>query len=96
MKAVQLRILFLVPATAISTFFMAAFLGWAITRRIVELRLEERLTERTRIARELHDTLLQGFISASLHLHIAMDKLPGESPAKRTVGPSAASHGAGN
>ncbi len=82
MKDEQLKILFLVPALAITTFFMAAFLGWAITRRIVELRLEERLTERTRIARELHDTLLQGFISASLHLHIAMDKLPEESPAK--------------
>jgi signal transduction histidine kinase len=82
MQDAQLRILFLVPATAISTFFMAAFLGWAITRRIVELRLEERLTERTRIARELHDTLLQGFISASLHLHVAMEKLPEESPAK--------------
>ncbi len=82
MKDAQLKIVFLVPATAISTFFMAAFLGWAITRRIVELRLEERLNERTRIARELHDTLLQGFISASLHLHIAMEKLPEESPAK--------------
>jgi len=50
---------FIVPITAISTFFIAAFFGWAITRRIVELRLEERVSERTRIARELHDTLLQ-------------------------------------
>ena len=47
------------PITAISTFFIAAFFGWAITRRIVELRLEERVSERTRIARELHDNLLQ-------------------------------------
>jgi signal transduction histidine kinase len=78
----QLRILFLVPATAISTFVIAAFLGWAVTRRIAELRLEERIIERTRIARELHDTLLQGFISASIHLHVAMEKLPEESPAK--------------
>ena len=78
----QLKILFLVPATAISTFFIAAFLGWAVTRRIAELRLEERLIERTRIARELHDTLLQGFISASIHLQVAMDQLPEESPAK--------------
>jgi signal transduction histidine kinase len=82
MAGVQLRIFFLVPATAISTFFMAAFLGWAITRRIVELRLEDRLTERARIARELHDTLLQGFISASMHLHVAMKKLGEDSPAK--------------
>jgi signal transduction histidine kinase len=59
MESMQRRILFIVPITAISTFFIAAFFGWAITRRIVELRLEERVSERTRIARELHDTLLQ-------------------------------------
>src|SRR5215469_12817931 len=57
--SMQQRILFIVPITAISTFFIAAFFGWAITRRIVELRLGERVSERTRIARELHDTLLQ-------------------------------------
>ena len=59
MGSVQRRILFVVPITAISTFFIAAFFGWAIARRIVELRLEERVSERTRLARELHDTLLQ-------------------------------------
>jgi hypothetical protein len=32
----------------------------------IQSRFEERLTERTRIARELHDTLLQGFLSASM------------------------------
>jgi signal transduction histidine kinase len=57
--SVQRRILVIVPITAISTFFIAALFGWAITRRIVELRLEERVNERTRIARELHDSLLQ-------------------------------------
>ncbi|HTZ59816.1 MAG TPA: ATP-binding protein [Acidobacteriaceae bacterium] len=82
MRALQVRILFLVPATAISTFLMAAFLAWAISQRIIELRLEERILERTRIARELHDTLLQGFISASMHVHIAMERLPDGSPAK--------------
>jgi signal transduction histidine kinase len=59
MGSVQRRILFIVPITAICTFFIAAFFGWAITRRIIELRLEERVSERTRIARELHDSLLQ-------------------------------------
>jgi signal transduction histidine kinase len=57
--SVQRRILFIIPITAISTFFIAAFFGWAITRRIVELRLDERVSERTRLARDLHDTLLQ-------------------------------------
>jgi signal transduction histidine kinase len=59
MENIQRQILFIVPITAISTFFIAGFFGWAITRRIVELRLEERVSERTRIARELHDNLLQ-------------------------------------
>ena len=82
MNGVQRRILFIVPATAVTTFLIAACLGWAITRRIVALRLEERIGERTRIARELHDTLLQGVISASMQLHVAVDQLPDDSPAK--------------
>jgi signal transduction histidine kinase/ligand-binding sensor domain-containing protein len=49
------------------------------------IRFEERLIERTRIARELHDTLLQGFISASLHLNITLDKVPDESPLRRSL-----------
>lgn len=48
----------------------------------LNLRFEERLSERTRIAQELHDTLLQGFISASMQLHVAVDNLPADSPAK--------------
>jgi two-component system sensor kinase FixL len=42
MKTVQGRILLLVPASAISTFFIATVFAWGIVRRIVELRLEER------------------------------------------------------
>jgi signal transduction histidine kinase/ligand-binding sensor domain-containing protein len=48
----------------------------------LNLRFEERLAERTRIAQELHDTLLQGFLSASMQLHVAEDQLPADSPAK--------------
>jgi signal transduction histidine kinase len=59
MGHVQRRILLMVPVTAISTFLIAALFGWAVTRRIIELRLEERVSERTRITRELHDTFLQ-------------------------------------
>jgi signal transduction histidine kinase len=50
--------------------------------RHLNLRFEERLAERTRIAQELHDTLLQGFLSASMQLHLAVDHLPEDSPAK--------------
>jgi signal transduction histidine kinase/ligand-binding sensor domain-containing protein len=46
-------------------------------------RFEERLAERTRIAQELHDTLLQGFISASMQLHVALNQLPEDLPAKQ-------------
>jgi signal transduction histidine kinase len=38
-------------------------------------RFEERIDERTRVAQELHDTLLQGFISTSMHLHLLADEL---------------------
>jgi ligand-binding sensor domain-containing protein len=55
-----------------------------LTRRL-NLRFEERLAERTRIAQELHDTLLQGFLSASMQVHIATDSLPADSLAKPTL-----------
>jgi signal transduction histidine kinase len=49
------------------------------------LLLEERLAERTRIAQELHDTLLQDFLSVSMQLHVANDQLASDSPAKPIV-----------
>jgi signal transduction histidine kinase len=76
MRRVQDGILIVVPLTAISTFCVAAFFGWAIGRRILELRLEERVAERTRIARDLHDTLLQGFQGLMLRLQALDDSLP--------------------
>ena len=45
-------------------------------------RLEERVAERTRIAQDLHDTVLQGIISAAMQLDVAVDQLPANSPAK--------------
>jgi ligand-binding sensor domain-containing protein/signal transduction histidine kinase len=48
----------------------------------LNVRAEERLAERTRIAQELHDTLLQGFLSASMQVHVAVDRLPADSQAK--------------
>jgi signal transduction histidine kinase len=46
---------------------------------------QARHTERLRIARELHDTLLQGFLSASMQLCLVDDMLPADSPAKPTL-----------
>ena len=76
MKNVQREIFLIVPLTAISTVLVAAFFGWAIARRILELRLEERVNERTRIARVLHDTLLQSFQGLILHLQVVDNMLP--------------------
>src|SRR2546427_807304 len=40
------------------------------------------LAERILIAQELHDTLLQGLISASMQLQVALESLPLDSPPK--------------
>lgn len=50
--------------------------------REMEARLQERLAERERIARSLHDTLLQGVQGAILFLQMAVDKVPPELPAR--------------
>jgi hypothetical protein len=44
--------------------------------RQFNIRLEERVGERTRIARDLHDTLLQSFHGLLLHLQTASSLLP--------------------
>jgi len=44
------------------------------------------LAERTRVAQELHDTLLQGFFAVSMHLHTAVNQLPGDCPARSQLG----------
>lgn len=79
-------------------FYVAATLAcalmiWGLYRyRILQLqtqlnlRYEERLAERTRIAQELHDTLLQGLLSASMQLNVAVDRLPEDSPLKPPLG----------
>jgi signal transduction histidine kinase len=53
--------------------------------RQINIRFEERLAERSRIAQELHDTLLQSVVSASMQLHVAAKSLPQESPAKARI-----------
>jgi ligand-binding sensor domain-containing protein/signal transduction histidine kinase len=68
------------------TTTLAAFmvlLAWAAyryrVRRIAQqfdIRLEERVNERTRIARELHDSLLQGFQGLMFRLQAVRDLLP--------------------
>jgi ligand-binding sensor domain-containing protein/signal transduction histidine kinase len=53
--------------------------------RLLSVRFEERLGERTRVAQDLHDTLLQGIYSASLHFDLANNRVPVDSPAKPAI-----------
>ena len=62
---------------------VVAFLGWTASQWRVRqaqarahIQMDERLSERTRIARELHDTLLQSFQGLLLHFQKARNLLP--------------------
>ena len=70
----------------------ATFLGllWALYRyrlhqiaREFNARLEERVAERTRIARDLHDTLLQSFQGLMLRFQVAHDEIPAQAVSAR-------------
>jgi ligand-binding sensor domain-containing protein/signal transduction histidine kinase len=79
----------IVPAFYQTNWFLllcaavVATLAWAVyqwhvgqvTARM-DIQFIERLSERTRIARELHDTLLQSFQGLILHFQTARDMLP--------------------
>ncbi|MBS1812301.1 MAG: hypothetical protein JST84_29320 [Acidobacteria bacterium] len=69
----------------VMTLFFALLAAYRFRLRQVarqmNLLFEERLAERTRIAQDLQDTLLQGCISASMQLHVAVE-LPEDSTAK--------------
>ena len=55
--------------------------------RQFELTLDARVNERTRIARDLHDTLLQSFHGLLLRFQTAMDLLPNRATeAKQVLG----------
>jgi len=49
------------------------------------LRWQERQKERARIARELHDTLFQGFVGASLLVHRAVEETPSSWPSRDSL-----------
>jgi signal transduction histidine kinase len=53
-----------------------------LTEAQLTLRFEERLAERTRIARELHDTLLQSFQGLMLRFQAVNEMLPPGEPKK--------------
>ncbi|MEI9888755.1 MAG: triple tyrosine motif-containing protein [Rhizomicrobium sp.] len=85
---------FFVPPTFVQTkwfAFLCVLAGLAVLWLLYSLRLrqvaarirgrmEERLSERERIARELHDTLLQGFQGLVLRFQSVADRLPAGEP----------------
>jgi len=70
-----------VVAAAAAIFALYGVWLFRVTNTL-KLRFEERLAERMRVAQELHDTLLQGVISASMQLDVAVDQMPADSPAQ--------------
>ena len=74
------RNLFARPAERMAKRF--SHLDYQQSSRELKLRQEERRKERGRIARELHDTLFQGFLGASLLLQATVDQTPADSPTK--------------
>jgi signal transduction histidine kinase/ligand-binding sensor domain-containing protein len=51
----------------------------------VQARLGERLQERERIARDLHDTLLQGFQGLMLRFQVVMEEIPAHEPTHKMM-----------
>src|SRR5262249_50196148 len=79
--------LFMVLCAAV----IAALMWFAYTARLAQIsermraQLEARLSERERIARELHDTLLQGFQGLMLRFQSVADTIPADQPARHLI-----------
>jgi signal transduction histidine kinase/ligand-binding sensor domain-containing protein len=76
---------------ALSIFASAALLAFAFRLRVhqitakMRLRLDERLRERERIARELHDTLLQSTQGLMLRVQAARNRILPNDPARELL-----------
>jgi signal transduction histidine kinase/ligand-binding sensor domain-containing protein len=68
-----------------SLLFMAYLLRMRNVATRIKGRLEERISERERIARELHDTLLQGVQGVILRFQAAVDRIPEGEPARHAL-----------
>jgi signal transduction histidine kinase/ligand-binding sensor domain-containing protein len=56
-----------------------------VVARTIRARAEERADERIRIARELHDTLLQGIQGLLLNFHVAAQKIAPDDESKKVL-----------
>lgn len=50
-----------------------------------KVRLDERQRERERVAQELHDSLLQGFLGVSLQMQAAVGQVPAKAPTRAAL-----------
>jgi signal transduction histidine kinase len=66
----------LVVASGLAALWTAYLFRIRQVARAYQRRLDERVNERTRIARELHDTLLQSFQALALRFQTALNVLP--------------------
>jgi signal transduction histidine kinase len=53
-----------------------------LAHRELDLQEHAQRGERARIARDLHDTLFQGFLGAKMQLHAVVEQLPPDSPSR--------------
>jgi ligand-binding sensor domain-containing protein/signal transduction histidine kinase len=76
---------------ALNVFATLAILWSLYQRRLKQVtgsiqgRMQERLGERERIARELHDTLLQGIQGLILRFQAIAERLPSDDPTRRML-----------
>ncbi len=76
---------FICVALLLMAVYLIVRLRMAQMTNHLNARFQDRLAERTLIAQELHDTLLQGVLSASMQLDVVEDQTPDDSPTKPTI-----------
>jgi ligand-binding sensor domain-containing protein len=70
---------------AVSTLYMIYLIHLRQVTHHIQEQLATRLEERERIARELHDTLLQGFQGLMLRFQSVLKNIPAEAPARQMM-----------
>jgi signal transduction histidine kinase/ligand-binding sensor domain-containing protein len=71
--------------TLCAVLWLAFSMRLRAVARSVRLRMAERVEERERIARELHDTLLQAIQSLTLRFQLAADDLPPKTAGRKSL-----------
>ena len=69
-------------AAAFPVVLASVYSAHALRMRSVAKRLKRQSDEKLRVARELHDTLLQSIHGLMLHFHFAAEALPENAPAR--------------